>query len=67
MSVFDEAHEKVNMGGETRNGPPSEHGVLTLSLSLLAIAEAINGLTEVISQAAAPRIITGGDFDPPKS
>lgn len=50
MSTFDEARDKINKGGDIRNGPPSEHGVLTLSLSLLAIAEAVNGLTEVIRE-----------------
>lgn len=50
MNVFDLARQKITQGGEVRNGPPSEHGVLTLSLSLLAIAEAVDNLTEAVRE-----------------
>lgn len=51
MNTFDFARQKIAQGGAVRNGPPSEHGVLALSLSLLAIAESIDNLAEAVRES----------------
>lgn len=62
MSAYEDADAAIAKGGEVRNGPVSDHGLLTVSASLLAIAEAINNLNNTITLINAPVRYVGGDF-----
>lgn len=44
MSAFDDAVNVINMVSSGPNQATSDHGQLAVALSLLAIAEAVNGL-----------------------
>ena len=50
MSAYDEAAAYVHR--ENPNQPISDHGVIPVALSLLAIADAIDGLTAAIRERA---------------
>ena len=54
MTVFDDAANAINQMASGKNQAISDQAAIPIASSLLAIAEAINGLTAAVAALAEP-------------